>query len=192
MSRSRRAANTPYPHLVWGHRPQTLAAKWPEGCGGGILRVLLTPSPVCRQMGCFNPAPYGSDPGTPPQKKMGWGNTRARQRGKCEGDFNAQPHGTWLGSSFPSLLHRSHPWVLFSVKVGGGISPSPPPQKSLPYTLQQQLIAQRLLGQSLFSGHLQELAQEVEGEVQGVGFPLSPLARLQPPGVSWGGGHRGG
>lgn len=129
LSRSRRAATAPYPHLVWGHRPQTLAAKWPEGCGGGILRVLLTPSPVCRQMGCFNLAPYGSDPGTPPQKKMGWGNTRARQRGRCEGDFNAQPHGTRLGSSFPSLLHRSHPWVLFSVKVGGGDIPFTPPPK---------------------------------------------------------------
>lgn len=62
-----------------------------------------------------------------------------------------------------------------------GLRPLRPsgPLPSLPYTLQQQLIAERLLRQSLLPGHLEKLAQKMEGEVERVGFPFSSLPCLQ-------------
>lgn len=163
------------------------------GMRGGHFEGAPDPPPSVQTDGMLQPGPIWLRPRDPPPKKKWAGGTRGHGNGAGARAIlmhNHTGHG-WAAAS-PLCSTAATLGCSFRSRWGGGYPLHPPPQKSLPYTLQQQLIAQRLLGQSLLSGHLQELAQEVEGEVQGVGFPLSPLARLQPPGVSWGGGHRGG
>lgn len=117
-------------------------------------------------------------------------NSESNTRDAAMGNPPGKEEGPWARLQPPAgQQHRPFsalPWLLVMGSVYFIFCHDPP---SFSYTLQQELIAERLLGQSLLPGHLQELAQEVEGEIQRVGFAVSPLAGLQPP---WGSGGWGG
>lgn len=85
-SRSRRAATTPNPHLVWGHRPQTLAAKWLEGCGGGHFEGAPDP-PQCADRWDASTRPHMAQTQGPHPKKNGLGEHEGTATGQVRGRF---------------------------------------------------------------------------------------------------------